>query len=111
MVNEKNLALMDDIMQMVTQADEWQDIQLNDPRITAAHERWKAVLERVKDLLPWELYADLSDANASEVVATGDIGILFGIHVADAIRDVASKPMALSRYILNRIKIKETTGA
>ena len=106
-MNEKNLILMDDIMQMVVQADEWQDIQTQDPRITAARVRWEAVLERAKDLLPWELYAELSDAQAGEVAATSDAGILFGIHVADAIRDVVARPTDLSRYVLKRIEARQ----
>ena len=106
MDNEKNLALVDDILSMVTQADEWEEIQLNDPRITAACVRWEAVLERTKALLPWELYAELSDARAGEIAAVGDAGILFGIHVADAIRDVASRPADLSRHVLKRIEAR-----
>ena len=103
-MNEKNLALMDDIMQMITQADEWEEIQRNDPRITDAVNCWKAVLERVENLLPRELYAELLDANAGEVAAIGDVGILFGIHVADAIRDVASRPADLSMRVLERMR-------
>ena len=104
MVKEKNLALMGDIMGIVTQADEWQDIQMNDPKIAVTRERWRAVLERVKDTLPWKLYDDLIEANAAVVAAISDAGILLGIHVADAIRDVASRSADLSRYVLNRIE-------
>lgn len=103
-MNEKNLVLMDDIMQMVVQADEWQDIQLNDPRIAAARDHWNAVLERAKAFLPKEIYIELEDAEAGEVSATSDAGILFGIHVANAIRDVASRPADLSRRVLKRMK-------
>lgn len=102
--DKKNLALMDDIMDAVTQLDEWMETQQNDPRITTANNRWCTVIEQVKALLPRGLYDELCEAHSSEVAATGDVGILFGIHVADAIRDVASRPTDLSRYILKRVK-------
>ena len=53
---------------------------------------------------------ELSDAQTGEVAATGNVGILFGIHVADAIRDVAARSADLSRYVLNRIRRDEATG-
>lgn len=103
-MNDKNLALMDSVMDVITQSDEWRDIQKNDPRITASYERWDSVLERVKPILPWKLYAELSDAHDSDLAVISDAGILFGIHVAEAIRDVASRPADLSRHILERMK-------
>ena len=103
MINNKSLALMDDIMGMVTQADEWQDIQMHGPIITAATARWNAALEQAKALLPKELYNELCNAETDEVSAIGDAGILFGIHVADVIRDVASRPADLSRHIIERM--------
>lgn len=103
-MSDKNLALMDDIVQSICQTDEWNEIQLNDPRITAARDRWEAALERARAFLPNELYMELSDAQAGEVAYTSDAGILLGIHVADAIRDVASRPADLSRHILERME-------
>ena len=109
--DKKNLALMDDIMDAVTQLDEWMETQQKDPRITYADNRWCTAIEQAMALLPRELYDELCEAHSSEVAATGDAGILFGIHVADAIRDVASRPMDLSRHIQNRIRRKEALGA
>ena len=102
-MEDKNLALMDDIMGVVTQADEWQDIQMHDPIIAAATARWSAALKQAKALLPDELYNELCNAETDEVSAIGNAGILFGIHVADVIRDVASRPADLSRHIMERM--------
>lgn len=102
-MNDKNLALMDSIMMdAIVQSDEWQKIQLNDPRITAANDRLEAALEQARALI--DLYAELSDAHSAVISALGDSGILFGIHVADAIRDVASRPADLSRRIMERME-------
>ena len=108
-MNEKYLALMDDLMMnAITQLDEWQELQMHDPRITAASDRFDAALERVRDLIPKDTYAELADAYSSGLSATGDAGILFGVHLSDVIRDVASRPADLSRYILNRIERRTT---
>lgn len=103
-MNDKDLALMDEIMGVITQADEWQEIQLHDPIVTAATSRWNAAMEQAKAFLPENLYYDLIDANADEGSAIGDAGILFGIHAADVIRDVARSPFELSQRILARME-------
>lgn len=103
-MDEKKLALMDEIMGVITQADEWQEIQMQDPIIADARNCWKTAFKRAKAFLPEEIYMELEDAKASEVSAIGGAGILFGIHVADAIRDMASRPADLSRYVLERMK-------
>ena len=102
-MNDKNLALADEIMNSITQLPEWDEIQVHDPRIAVSVNRFRAALRQVKALIPEELYMELSDAHSDEVTYIGDAGILFGLHVADAIRDVASRPADLSRYILERI--------
>lgn len=106
MLKNKNLALMDDIMGCITQSDEWFEILLHDPAIVAADSRWETAIERAKALIPDELYDELHDSHEAKASAVGDAGILFGIHVADAIRDVVSRPTDLSRYVLKRIEGK-----
>lgn len=103
-MNDKNLVLMDKIMGGIVKAGEWDEIQLNDPSIIAADARWDAALEQTKNLISEELYAELYDAYTAGTSAFGDVSILYGIHVADVIRDVASRPADLSQYVLERIK-------
>ena len=104
MDNEKNLALMDNIMNGIMQTGECDEIPMHDPMITVADARWDAAIEQVKTLIPEELYAELHDAYMAGADAFGDADILYGIHVADAIRDVASRPADLSRHVLKRIE-------
>ena len=68
MVNEKNLALMDDIMGIITQADEWQEIQMQDPMIADARNCWKTAFKRAKAFLPEEIYMEL-EAQAEAIRA------------------------------------------
>ena len=100
---DKNLALMDRIMGGITQSDEWNEIQISDPQISNADARWHGAMEQVRDLIPDGLYDELCDAHVTEISAIGDAGILYGIHVADVIRDVASRPVDLSKYVLKRM--------
>lgn len=103
-MNDKNLALMADIMKGICQSDEWQDILAHDPRITTADARYSAALEKAREWLPKALYMELSDAHTDEVTDAGEVGALFGIHVADVIRGVASSPADLSRYVFKRME-------
>lgn len=103
-MNDKNLAMMDEIMGTITQFDEWADIQIHDPMITAADDQFEAAMERAKAFIPKEFYDELYDTHEAKASALGDAGILFGLRVADVIRDVASRPADLSRHILKRIE-------
>lgn len=106
-MNDRNLVLVDSIMDAITKTDEWYDLQMHDPMAAAAHDRLEAALEQVKPLIPVELYIELSDVYTDGIVAAGYSGILFGIHAADAIRDVAARPADLSRHILKQMEGEE----
>lgn len=106
MINSKNLALMDSIMDGITRVDEWEERQKGDLMIAAADDRWEAAMKQARAFLPKELYDELCELHEDKAIAVADAGILFGIHVADVIRDVVSKPADLSRYVLKRIKGK-----
>lgn len=97
-MEDKNLDLMNDIMRGVAQSGEWHDILAHDPRITAADDRYSAALEKAREWLPKTLYMELSDAHTDEITDAGEAGILFGIRVADVIRDATSRP----KYVMNR---------
>ena len=108
-MDDKNLALMDKIMGAITGdgRGEWNDILMHDPMITDANNRFDNLLEQIEALLPDDLYEELSDAYSGGQMAVAETGILFGIHVADAVRDVASRPADLSRHILKRMEGEE----
>ena len=99
-----NIQLMDELMGCITQTDEWGSICWNDPAIVQARVRFEKALKCVESLIPREHYTELADAAAGELSATGDAGILYGMHIVFAMQDVASKPSELSRHILSRIE-------
>lgn len=102
MHDKEELSLVADIMAGIINSDEWNDIQLHDPDIKAAEERRERVLESAKAYLPREVYVELSDAQSGEVAAYIAPAIMYGIHVAEVIREVSANPTELSRYYLER---------
>lgn len=99
---DKNLVLMDDILEVIGQSDEWEDIQLHDPRIVAAEQAMK---KRLAHLAPYaspkfmdDLLADIFDTCSANI----DAAILYGIHVAFALQDVVGRIPDLSRHIMQR---------
>lgn len=106
-MKKADLALMNEIMDGIVQTDEWTKLQIIDPGVQAAANQWRQAMESAKAHLPRAVYIELSDAHACEVGAIGDAAILYGIHVANTIRDIAARPSDLSKYILS---IREATS-
>lgn len=102
---DTNVQIVDEIMSCITQADVWFEAQQNDPAITAAKARRDKVLEQVEALMPRDLYVELEDATLGESSATCDAGILYGMRIAFALIDVASRPADLSRHVLHRMGV------
>ena len=97
---DKNLVLMDDILEVIGQSDEWEDIQLHDPRIVAANKALKAEVAALQ--LPFDEYCSLELAIGQATATTIDAAILYGIHVAFALQDVVGRIPDLSRHIMQR---------
>lgn len=97
---DTNKAIMDDIMDRITQTEEWNRIQLEDPQIAEA-EREAEVLYRdlggkEQDRVT-ELLAGLSTAYSYAA-------ILYGMRVAVAIHEATADPCVMSRYVLKRLE-------
>lgn len=100
----KNLELMNELMGAISQTGEWERIETTDPQVKEADKRHTAALNMVRDLVPADVYAELEDATLSYAFAIKDSAILYGIQVADVIHAMAADPVALSQYVVNRIK-------
>ena len=92
----RELATVNDIVEAVVTSEGWDNIQQNDPQISAAEQAFEATIEGCAD------EGAVYDAAMELVGAYVDAAILYGIHVANAIRSVSADPMALSRYIMER---------
>lgn len=104
---DKNMEIISQLMVTITQTNEWFRICHEDAQIQRATLGLQAVMERVAALVPDGLMDELWDALGNLEEAQETAAILYGIRVADAIRDVAARPTDLTRYIIDRAK----TGA
>lgn len=107
---DKHMELMDRIMGALFNSEEWDRITMNDPRICAITERVYKVMERLQSIVPYELYSELEDAIGHAETAYSDAGILFGIHVADTLRQTAANPAVYSDYWLKKGVTQEATA-
>ena len=98
-----DLEIMDELMGAITQTDEWQRIQMEDPQIKKAQAELDLALRNVSHFVPVEVFKPLDDSVANAVFSYVDAAILYGIQVADAIHTAASRPSDLSRHVMERL--------
>ena len=77
-----------------TQTRAWNKIAREDPRIVKEEADFEAVIEG----LPKQ--NEIWDAGMNLICAYTDAAILYGIHIAHVMRDVAKNPAELSEYVL-----------
>ena len=104
---DKNMEIISQLMATITQTNEWFRICNEDPQIQRASHGLQLTMARVSALVPEAIMDELWDALGDLEQAQETAAILYGIRVADAIRDVAARPTDLTRYIIDRAK----TGA
>ena len=96
---DKNVKIMDELMQAVAQTDEWNEIQKNDQGIKQADQR---LFELLKGIVSDAQYMEIEGAVLSYANAISSAAMLYGMHVVEAIRDVSARPCDLSRHIMAR---------
>lgn len=107
---DNHMELMDRIMSALFNSEEWNRITISDPRICAKTKRVAQLMERLKGMVPYELYSELEDAIVHAETAYSDAGILFGIHAADTLRQTAANPAVYSDYWLKLVPQQEATA-
>lgn len=103
---DKSVKLVDELMNAIIQMDEWDQIQLRDPDIARKSARLNSLLDRLKASAPpalADLVGELEGAALDAACSYIAPAIMYGLHIADAIRDVSSRPWDLSRYVMQRI--------
>ena len=112
MDKQKLYSIMDDAMQVLTQASAWDDIEKNDPNIQQARRQFDAAVAQAEKHCGKSLCCDIEDASWIMMSAYCDAGILYGIQIALAIREAALNPCEFSQHVLDRIagKREEVTA-
>ena len=98
-----NMALVDNIMEVITQTDEWQEIQLNDPRVVASTNALREKMAALRPLFSFREYSGLEAAVWRAASSIVEPAIMYGIHVAFALQDVTGRIPDFSRHILQLI--------
>ena len=90
MSHETKMAIVEDILTGIVCSQAWGREQLNNPEIVKNAAQLERVMCTVSEYLPEEILAALEDAITNCIGAHEQAAILFGIHTADALREVAA---------------------
>lgn len=101
---DKNIEIISRLLSTIMQTDEWFRICNEDPQIQRASQGLQYTMARISALVPEVMMDELWDALCNLEEAQETAAVLYGIRVADAIRDVAARPADLSHYIISRAK-------
>ena len=94
MNRETKMAIVADILTGIVCSQAWGREQLNNPEIVKNAAQLERVMCSVSEYLPEEMLAALEDAITNCIGAHEQAAILFGIHTADALREVAAGAVA-----------------
>ncbi|MFR6627675.1 MAG: hypothetical protein ACLURW_15545 [Flavonifractor plautii] len=94
MSHETKMAIVEDILTGIVCSQAWGREQLNDPEIVKNAAQLERVMCTVSEYLPEEMLAALEDAITNCIGAHEQAAILFGIHTADALREIAAGAVA-----------------
>ncbi len=94
MSHETKMAIVEDILTGIVCSQAWGREQLNNPEIVKNAAQLERVMCTVSEYLPEEMLAALEDAITNCIGAHEQAAILFGIHTADALREVAAGVVA-----------------
>lgn len=89
-------------MNTITQTEEWFRITREFPEITAANERFDALLQQLIAKLPEDeaLLYELESASNGVAAAFADAATLYGINVGLTIKAAATDPVQYSQYVM-----------
>ena len=94
MSHETKMAIVEDSLTGIVCSQAWGREQLNNPEIVKNAAQLERVMCTVSEYLPEEMLAALEDAITNCIGAHEQAAILFGIHTADALREVAAGVVA-----------------
>ena len=84
------------------------DIKTSQPAPGDVMDMWDKALEAARPHLPAAVYMELSGARGCALSAYSDAGILYGLHLAITLREMALQPVDLSYYWLKKAHAGET---
>lgn len=94
MTRETKTAIVEDILTGIICSQAWVLEQLNDPGIAENAAQLEKILHIASEYVPEAVLSELEDAITNYTGAYERAAILFGIHTADALREVAAGTVA-----------------
>lgn len=94
MSHETKMAIVEYILTGIVCSQAWGREQLNDPEIVKNAAQLEKVLRIVSEYVPEAVLSKLEDAITNYTGAYEQAAILFGIHTANALQEVAASTVA-----------------
>lgn len=111
MTKERKMQLVEEIIASVVCSDVWDKEQCANPEVIIASKNMEGLLLAVRQYAPEDLMDDLERAIYQYAGAYERASLLNGLHVADALRDVAAHPSDYANLIDKKLKENRNTAA
>lgn len=84
--------MIEEIMEFLRSSDTWAYRSRHDPEVIAAEKEFTAFVEKIRPRLSDCEYADLLDADSATSATYAEAGLLFGLYIADKLRELINDP-------------------
>ena len=111
MTKENKMRLAEDIITCIVCSDVWDKEQAANPEIAVSTAKMEALLNAARQYVPGDLMCELERSIYQYTGAYERASLLKGLHVADALRDVAAHPSDYTDLIAKKLKEKCGEGA
>lgn len=108
MTKERKMLLVEDIITGIVCSDVWDKEQTSSPEIIVCTAKLDGLLQAARQFVPSELMDELEESIYQYAGAYERASLLNGLHVADALRDVASHPSDYTDLIAEKLKAHQS---
>ena len=110
MTKERKMQMVENIIAGIVCSGAWDAEQTANPEVAANTAKLEGLLNAVRQYTPAELMDELEDAIYQYSGAYERASLLNGLHVADALRDVAAHPSDYADLIAKKLKEQHGEG-
>lgn len=106
MANKRGMEIIDSLLEGIWQSREWTDILKNNPMLQRSDAELDELLNQLRGVLPDKQLDKLSDAVTACKTSAADCALLYGIHIAAAIREASANPREYFQYLIEKLQKK-----
>lgn len=104
MTFDRKQQLVNELIVDATISEVWSKEQRDNAEISIAEDRYYGIVEALKKYAPDGLINALTEATHAYVGAYESAAMLYGIGIADALREIAARPYNLAELISAKLK-------